>query len=136
MKRLTKRDGDGFAPNHDNCPKQGDCYDSADCVSVLVDRLAAYEDAEEKGLLWPLPCKPGDTVMAYLDCPTLILSECIITRIEHSTDYKEPLFTAVCYAEAKYNTFWLSDFGKEIFTLDQYYTMTAKATRKGEKRTC
>ena len=48
MNRLTKRDGDGFSLNHDNCPKRGDCYDSADCVSVLVDRLAAYEEAEER----------------------------------------------------------------------------------------
>ena len=47
MKRLTKRDEDGYSLNHKNCPKQGDCYDSADCVAVLVERLAAYEDAEE-----------------------------------------------------------------------------------------
>lgn len=67
MKRLTKKDGGGYSLNHDNCPKQGDCYDSADCVSVLVDRLAAYEEAEEKGLLLMLPCKIGDTV--YRICP-------------------------------------------------------------------
>ena len=138
MKRLTKRTGDGFSLNHDDCPKRGNCYDSADCVEVLVERLAAYESMDEAGLLWHLPCKPGDTVMAYMDAPTPILSECVITRIEHSTDYREPLFTAVCSAEAKYNTFWLSDFGKEIFTMDQYFTRLddGNATRNGGKRKC
>lgn len=48
MKRLTKRNGDGYSLNHENCPKQGDCYDSADCVAVLVERLAAYEDEADK----------------------------------------------------------------------------------------
>ena len=72
MKRLTKRNGDGYSLNHENCPKQGDCYDSADCVAVLVERLAAYEDAEEKGLLVRLPCKIGSTIYTlrenYFDC--------------------------------------------------------------------
>ena len=84
MKRLTKRNGDGFSLNHDDCPKRGNCYDSADCVDVLVERLAVYEDLDEAGLLWHLPCKLGDTVMAYLNNPTLTLSECVITRITKS----------------------------------------------------
>ena len=41
----------------------------------VLDRLVTYEDAEEAGLLWRLPVKPGDTVMAYLDNPTLDLTE-------------------------------------------------------------
>jgi len=134
MERLTKRNGGGYSLNHDACPKHGNCYDSADCVDVLVDRLAVYEDLDEAGLLWHLPCKPGDTVMAYLNNPTLTLSECVITRIEHSTDYKEPLFTAVCYADAAYNTFWLSDFGKEIFTMEQYKTMCASGTKLHKRK--
>lgn len=48
MERLTKRNGDGYSLNHDACPKRGDCYDSADCVDVLVNRLAAHEDEAEK----------------------------------------------------------------------------------------
>lgn len=48
MDRLTKRNGDGYSLNHDGCPKRGDCYDSADCVDVLVNRLAKYEDEAEK----------------------------------------------------------------------------------------
>lgn len=48
MKRLTKRDGDEYITNCDNCPKHGSCYDSADCVSVLAERLGTYEDEAEK----------------------------------------------------------------------------------------
>ena len=32
------------------------------CNNVLSKRLAAYEDAEEQGLLVILPCKVGDTL--------------------------------------------------------------------------
>lgn len=73
-----------------------------------------------------LPCKAGDKVMAYLeDAPVkgrklYHLSECVVSRIEFSKDWTEPLFTAVCYEKAAYNTFWLSDFGKEIYSIEQY----------------
>lgn len=73
-----------------------------------------------------LPCKPGDTVMAYLDdAPTknrklYHSSECVILSIEFHRDWPEPLFTAVCYEKATYSTFWQSDFGKEIYNMEQY----------------
>lgn len=35
----------------DNCP-----------IQKAFEKLAAYEDAEEQGLLLKLPCKVGDTV--------------------------------------------------------------------------
>ena len=45
MERLTKICNDGgYTRNCDNCWKKGDCYDSADCVDVMIDRLAEYED--------------------------------------------------------------------------------------------
>ena len=100
----------------------------------VLDKLTDYEDQEEAGLLWCLPAKPGDTVMAYIEKITLLLDECTITRIEYDKDYPEPLFTAVCYEKAEYDNFWLSDFGSEIFTLDQYFSMCDEATREKEKR--
>lgn len=30
----------------------------------IIERLADYEDAEDQGYLWRLPCKEGDTVYA------------------------------------------------------------------------
>lgn len=124
QKRLTLR------RNSDGSVSQPMDLKWADVLSKLTD----YEDLEEAGLLWRIPVKPGDTVMAYLSSPSLDLIECIITRIEHSTDYREPLFTAVSYEQAEYNTFWLSDFGKEIFTLDQYYTMLDEHATRRKKR--
>lgn len=34
----------------------------SDTISAMYKKLAAYEDAEEQGLLVRLPCKVGDTV--------------------------------------------------------------------------
>ena len=64
--RLTQRMNDGCDTICENCPMKGKCSDSQDCVNVLADRLAAYEDAEEQGLLVILPCKVGDKVWFYL----------------------------------------------------------------------
>ena len=42
-----------------NCSRgTGDCKH----LKAMVEKLAAYEDAEEQGLLMKLPCKVGDTV--------------------------------------------------------------------------
>ncbi len=49
MNRLTKKEGGWYSHNCKNCPKYGQCDDSADCVDVILERLAAYEDAEEAG---------------------------------------------------------------------------------------
>lgn len=135
MDRLTKQAGDGFSIDCEKCPKRGQCNDSTDCVEVISNRLARYEEAEESGRLFNFPCKVGDTVMAYIGSPTVILSECVISEIQIHKDWNEPLFTALCYEKAEYENFWLSDFGKEVFTLDQYWTML-KATRNGGKRKC
>ena len=44
-----------------NCSQgTGDCKH----LKAIVEKLAAYEDAEEQGLLLKLPCKVGDTVYA------------------------------------------------------------------------
>ena len=37
----------------------------------VIKKLAAYEDAEEQGLLVRLPCKVGDTVFLQVDVITL-----------------------------------------------------------------
>lgn len=35
-------------------------------VGSAIDKLADYEDAEEKGLLFKMPCNPGDTVFVVI----------------------------------------------------------------------
>lgn len=50
---------DGYA-----AVKNDVCYEdqNEDYCGDAIDKLAAYEDAEEQGLLVILPCKVGDTV--------------------------------------------------------------------------
>lgn len=73
--RLTERDGDkvwfaqgrprGFLCPRDFCDNAYGCDKVKDrtCPYLrLLDKLAAYEDAEEQGRLIILPCKVGDSV--------------------------------------------------------------------------
>ena len=64
MERLTERSND---QNDRRLSCMGRCYNAGDCINCdlfenAVDRLAAYEDAEEQGLLVRLPCKVGTPV--------------------------------------------------------------------------
>ena len=44
MQRLTMNGKNGPHLNCDNCPKNGRCNDSRDCVAAVVPVLAAYEE--------------------------------------------------------------------------------------------
>jgi hypothetical protein len=60
MDRLTDRDDLNQAVVHPQyC---GDDISWEDYIGLLIDRLAAYEDAEQEGRVVMLPCKVGDTV--------------------------------------------------------------------------
>lgn len=134
MKRLTKKDDGVYIANCDNCPKRGNCYDSTDCEDVLVDRLAAYEDAEEAGLLIRLACKYGDTVwfiksaftmaaspiegnhvsIRGMDCDGDIMYAAIITYNDKKTERR----------------FKSSDMGKTVFLTQE----EAEAALAGEEK--
>lgn len=61
--RLTKRDAGGnTVMNCDNCEikLRESCCSKQLCRNTLINKLAAYEDAEEQGLLVHLPCKVGE----------------------------------------------------------------------------
>ena len=74
MERLTERTADGILvkENHGENglrtfyqryeEKPNDKYTNCDGGYCAIEKLAAYEDAEEQGLLLRLPCKVGDTV--------------------------------------------------------------------------
>lgn len=74
MERLTERTADGILvkENHGEnglrtfyqCfeEKPNDKYTNCDGGYCAIEKLAAYEDAEEHGLLLRLPCKVGDKV--------------------------------------------------------------------------
>lgn len=76
MHRLTKRQaftiGGVIYAKCENCHnKLPECCEEDRCSVPIeaLSKLAAYEDAEEAGLLIRLPCKVGDTVYTVdLDC--------------------------------------------------------------------
>lgn len=96
------------------------------------------------GITFNLPCGVGDRVFAYLVdvvAPAddeirkskkgyTQLVECVIFEISIQKDRPEPLFTAISYENAEYATFWLSDFGKNIFTPEQFYALKPSMNRK------
>lgn len=74
MERLTERTESGVLVKEDygekalktlyscNGGKPNPHYTNCDEGYCAMEKLAAYEDAEEQGLLLRLPCKVGDTV--------------------------------------------------------------------------
>lgn len=74
-------------------------------VRAAVERLAEYEDAEEKGLLVKLPCKVGDT--AYKISTGMILPSCILMIADKGNGYFAFLEDGTVVS--------LCDFGKTVF---------------------
>lgn len=73
-----------------------------------IDKLSAYEDAEEQGLLIRLPCKVGDAVYylerfcgGAMDCPSGPCEDC--------SDYKIEI------NEGKFMLSNIYDLGKTVF---------------------
>lgn len=117
MKRLTKKVDGVYITNCDNCPKQGDCYGATDCVDVLVDRLAAYEEAEEAGLLVRLSCKYGDTVWFTRSAFTMAASpiEANHVSIRGMDCDGDILYAAIITYKKTERRFKGSDIGKTVF---------------------
>lgn len=91
-------------------------------VGEAIDKLAAYEDAEEQGLLIRLPCKLGDTVYH------------IVSHTSHTVD------VTGCRMEWKLEDtieptvfrIWMVDaIGKTIFLTHEEAETALKGTEKG-----
>lgn len=61
MERLTEKAKTDFQCNNHAC-KLSYCDRECEHYQRMIDKLAAYEDAEEAGLLLKLPCKFGTTI--------------------------------------------------------------------------
>lgn len=71
MERLTKRDefGNTDIIGVDSMDLQCNLeFDEFNKVTTALNKLAKYEDLEEKELLLELPCKPGDIVYDVVFC--------------------------------------------------------------------
>lgn len=60
MERLTNSKGE--CEKCVGCIEHSNCEAECSAVDDCIDKLKAYEDLEEQGLLLRLPCKIGDTV--------------------------------------------------------------------------
>ncbi len=106
MERLTERDKDGFV-----------LQKPFTHMGEVVVRLAAYEDAEEAGLLVHLPCKVGDTVYA----PTRnFISEFRVSQFDFG-GYDEPYLRVNWYltkgitGNFRVDGISASEIGKTVF---------------------
>ena len=78
-------------------------------LQALINKLAAYEDAEEQGLLLRLPCKVGDSVYrfwyadgkAYKVQTQVIRTLANLVAIMESGEFGKSVFLSLEEAEAK-----------------------------------
>lgn len=71
----------------ETCPEVCKRYTCNNCpIDEAFEKLAAYEDAEEQGLLLKLLCKVGSTVW-YIDNINEPPTECVITDIHIKGHY-------------------------------------------------
>ena len=99
----------------------GMCALSSDCVlrvglltqaADAIDKLAAYEDAEEQGRMVILPCKVGDAAYVIWDS-SIYPENPPAVREDHITQVK---FTTKGYAFKTWRGWYhKSDIGKTIF---------------------
>ncbi|NDO18792.1 hypothetical protein FMM68_03875 [Lachnospiraceae bacterium MD329] len=124
MNRLTKQYGNGNwtldaskFPPIDQTVLDSEIRNS-EPIRAAVERLAEYEDAEERGQLVHLPCKVGDT--AYRILAGMVLPSVILMVADKGNGYFAFLEDGMVVS--------LCDFGKSVFlTLE-----TAQQALKGE----
>lgn len=132
MERLTERTADGILvkENHGEnglrtfyqCfeEKPNDKYTNCDGGYCAIEKLAAYEDAEEQGLLLRLPCKVGDTVYQISEN---FIEPCTVETI-FLGNYKDRNGNYCNMAEIYYDRYdcpytsdeiYFTDIGKTVF---------------------
>ena len=96
------------------------------------DKVEKYcKHFKDKSRIIELPCKVGDTAYIDLSDKGDYYDECKVKHIEFNSDWTEPLFTLICYEEADYRTYWLSEFGKEWFLEPTERTKKKKHRKRG-----
>ena len=79
-----------------------------------------------------LPCNVGDIVFCNIDNHKEdYMDECYVKSIEIEKDFPhdgmtDALYTVICDTQTKkeFGRFFASEFGKTIFTLEQYFERT------------
>lgn len=101
-------------------------------ATAVTEKLAEYEDAEEKGLLLRLPCRVGAKVYAFIPGDNHF-TECQVNKIE----IKTTIYGKMCYfveptgKRGRLYKYFEYDFGKNIFTKKQSAADEQKLREKG-----
>lgn len=115
MERLTERIADGILVKENHVEnglrtfyqrfeeKPNDKYTNCDEGYCAIEKLAAYEDAEEQGLLLRLPCKLGDIAYEITGATT------------RGYDWKYLTYEKAYIHGTVFNLSRLHDIGKTIF---------------------
>jgi len=104
MERLTKRNGKYVEYSDEN---YSDSVDNYTMLDNCLRKLAEYEDAEEQGMLLPLPCKCGDVLWGIKVYKGYLMAQQGIVREMFFTKKMELIIVVerICRGE----------FGKKIF---------------------
>ena len=127
MERLTKRSKNSdmvwFKDAENGNISLEPCELTAHHNRMMLDKLAAYEDAEEQGLLLRLPCKVGDTVWQMMFSgmnrkekkPLYGIYEATVTEV--SVDFYRNLLISTITNDTKKckNKVTISAIGETIF---------------------
>ena len=100
---------DGYTCTEMCTKNEGDCPEC--CIQKAFTRLGEYEDAEEQGLLWKLPCKVGDYVY-QLDRILWKIHTRKVSKIELAVTATDSVMT-IYFETAGFC--YLSHFGKTVF---------------------
>ncbi len=66
-KRITKKYDNRYDTNCENCQRHGQCVTAEDCIEVLCERLAQFENAEEaRCALKSCPFCGGEAMYDYV----------------------------------------------------------------------
>ena len=109
MERLTERSKNSDMVWFKDPENDGMCIEPCEMSShhsrMAIEKLAAYEDAEEQGLFLRLPCKVGDTIyeVSY-ENRKYIIREHVVNQFVYIS-YREPRIEIYCERE---NGFLLS----------------------------
>lgn len=156
MERLTERTADGILVKENHvenglrtfyqcfAEKPNDKYTNCDGGYCAIEKLAAYEDAEEQGLLIRLLCKVGDTVYVVTS-PFNVFDD-----IEYDENMKDEVYEAYVSSVSFYESgeqyriyskvtnhfigayFRECDFGKTVFFTQEEAEAKLKELRGAE----
>lgn len=113
MERLTERENDRLIFVKQDNGEYIPAYWDEDNFKA-IEKLAAYEDAEEQGLLVRLPCKVGDTV--YVKLSAYCKSKYAEAQVRDYTYFTSCGFCVVVTStKFEKQSIPFSEFGKTVF---------------------